>query len=193
MKRHGRKNYKKNLFGEDLEGISINRSTDGYTRGILFEHKLNIRSYGESKALGQALIYLARFNRDGIPVPAKICLVGQEEQKCYIYDTANYIHIINDVPKYANMKASDGIPGFSAGIRTRLISFDMNNPLRGMFDVLKFVQQAPQTVKVDINVHNVYGWAGYYYDHAKEFKQKPEKKKLSEELRNPKGTLYRVV
>lgn len=185
--------FYKNLFGEDLEGISIDRSTDGYTRGILFEHKLNIRSYGESKALGQALIYLARFNRDGIPVPAKICLVGQEEQKCYIYDTANYMHIINDIPKYANMKASEGIPGFSAGIRTSLISFDMNNPLRGMIDVLKFVQQAPQTVKVDINVHNVYGWAGYYYDHAKEFKQKPEKKKFFEELRNPKGTLEEFI
>lgn len=71
--------FYKNLFGEDYEGLSVDRSTDGYTRGILFEHKTNIQSYGESKALGQALIYLTRFNRDGVPVPAKICLVGQEE------------------------------------------------------------------------------------------------------------------
>ena len=120
------------LFGEGSEDISIDRSTDGYTKGILFEHKTNIRSYGESKALGQALIYLARFNRDGVPVPAKICLVGQEEQKCYIYDTQNYMHIVGDIPKYANMKASDGIPGFTAGVRSDSISFDMANPLRGM-------------------------------------------------------------
>lgn len=185
--------FYRNLFGEDYDGISVDRSTDGYTRGILFEHKTNIQSYGESKALGQALIYLTRFNRDGIPVPAKICLVGQEEQKCYIYDTANYIHIVNDIPKYANMKASDGIPGFSSGIRTELISFDMANPLLGMQDVLKFVQQAPQTVKVDINVHNVYGWATYYYDHAAEYKQKPEKKKFFEELRKPVGTLEAFI
>lgn len=185
--------FYRNLFGNDYEGISVDRSTDGYTRGILFEHKTNIQSYGESKALGQALIYLARFNRDGVPVPAKICLVGQEEQKCYIFDTANYMHIVNDIPRYANMKASDGIPGFSAGIRTELISFDMSNPLRGMQNVLRFVQQAPQTVKVDINVHNVYGWANYYYDHAAEYKQKPEKKKFFEELRKPIGTLEAFI
>ena len=185
--------FYRTLFGDELEGITVDRSTDGYTRGILFEQKTNVQSYGESKALGQALIYLARFNRDGIPVPAKICLVGQEEQKCYIYDTENYMHIVGDIPKYANMKASDGLPGFSAGIRSDLISFDMSNPLRGMLDVLRFVQQTPQTVKVEVNVHNVYGWAGYYYDHAAEYKQKPEKKKFFEELRNPKGTLEAFI
>ena len=184
--------FYRNLFGDVYDGITVDRSTDGYTRGILFEHKTNIQSYGESKALGQALIYLTRFNRDGIPVPAKICLVGQEEQKCYIYNTENYMHIINNIPKYANMKASDGIPGFSAGSRTELISFDMSNA-RGMSEILKFVQHAPHTVKVDINVHNVYGWATYYYNHAAEYKQKPEKKKFFEELRAPKGTLEAFV
>lgn len=181
-----------NLFGEDYDGISIDRSTDGYTRGILFEHKTNIQSYGESKALGQALIYLTRFNRDGVPVPAKICLVGQEEQKCYIYDTANYLQYINNIPKYANLKASDGIPGFSAAGRTELIPFDMSSAA-GMHKIYAFVQQAPQNVKVDINVHNVYGWANFYYDHAAEYKQKPEKKKFFDELRNPKGTLEAFI
>lgn len=184
--------FYKNLFGEDYEGLFVDRSTDGYTRGILFEHKTNIQSYGESKALGQALIYLTRFNRDGVPVPAKICLVGQEEQKCYIYDTENYMHIVNDIPKYANLKASDGIPGFSAGKRTDLISYDMNSAA-GMLNLLKFVQQAPQNIKVDINEHNVYGWANYYYDHAAEYRQKPEKKKFFDELRKPVGTLEAFI
>lgn len=181
-----------NLFGEDLEGITIDRSTDGYTRGILFEQKINIQSYGESKALGQALIYLTRFNRDGIPVPAKICLVGQEDKKCYIYDTKNYMPIINNIPRYANMKASDGIPGFSAGARSELINFDMETA-KGMQQILHFVERVPETVKVDINVHNVYGWANYYYEHATEYKQKPEKKKFFEELRNPIGTLEAFI
>lgn len=185
--------FYRHLFGENSDQISIDRSTDGYTRGIIFEHKTNIQSYGESKALGQALIYLTRFNRDGIPVPAKVCLVGQEEQKCYIYDTENYMHIIDDIPKYANMKASDGIPGFSAGARSELIRFDMTNPLLGMQDLLRFVQKAPENVKVEITVHNVYGWANYYYDHAAEFKQKPEKKKFFEELRHPVGTLAAFI
>ena len=55
--------FYRNLFGDDYEGISVDRSTDGYTRGILFEHKTNIQSYGESKALGQALIYPELFTQ----------------------------------------------------------------------------------------------------------------------------------
>lgn len=80
--------YRK-LFGDNFEGITIDRNTDGYTCSILFEQKTNIQSHGGSKALGQALIYITCFNRDGIPVPAKICLVGQEKQKCYIYDSGS--------------------------------------------------------------------------------------------------------
>lgn len=180
------------LFGPDLNGITIGRSTDGYTRGILFEQKTNIQSYGESKALGQALIYLTRFNRDGEPVPAKICLVSQEEQECYIYDTSNYMKIINDIPQYANLKASNGIPGFSAGARTEKISFDMSSAA-SMHDMLNFVRQQPETVKVDINSHNVYGWANYYYKHARENGQKPEKKAFFRELRDPVGTLREFI
>ncbi|MCH4062927.1 MAG: hypothetical protein LKG48_05005 [Lachnospiraceae bacterium] len=183
------------LFGNDyLEGgqISVDRSTDGYTRGILFEHKQNVQSYGESKALSQALIYLCRFNRDGVPVPAKICLVGQDEQTCYIYDTQNYMDYINDIPAYANLKASDGIPNFAAGARSQKISFDMSSAV-GMQDILKFVQQAPKTVKVKINAHNVYGWSQYYYDHAPAEGQKAEKKAFFQELRNPRKTLAEYI
>lgn len=181
------------LFGEGSDEIRIDRSTDGYTKGILFEHKTNVKSYGESRALSQALIYLTRFNMDGVPVPAKICLVGQEEQKCYVYDTGNYMHIVNDIPKYANLKASDGIPGFQAGRPAEVIDFDMSNPLRGMQGVLAFVQRAPRTVKVSIDKHNVYGWATYYYDHASDYKQKPEKKAFFKELRAPVGTLEQFI
>ena len=59
--------------------------------GTIFEHKLNVISYSKSKALSQALIYLARFNRDGLPVPKNIMLVSQEEGKVYLYN-ANYIN-----------------------------------------------------------------------------------------------------
>ena len=181
------------LFGSDYENyVSVDRSTDGHTTGILFEHKQNVRSYGENKALGQALIYLTRFNRDGVPVPAKICLVGQDEQKCYVYDTANYMNIVNDIEKYANLKASDSIAGFTAGAPSQIIDFDMSSAI-GMQAVMQFVQQAPQTVKVDITVHNVYGWSGFYYDNAPEYNQKPEKKKFFDELRNPVGTLANYI
>ena len=165
-----------NTYLEDGQ-IFIDRSTDGYTKGILFEHKQNVRSYGESRALSQALIYLCRFNRDGVPVPAKICLVGQDEQRCYIYDTQNYIDYINNIPAYANLKASDGIPNFTAGARSQTIDFDISS-VAGMQNIFGFVKQAPQTVKVKINEHNVYGWSQYFYNHAQSLKQKPEKKEF---------------
>ncbi len=181
--------FYKSIFGEEYtDYITVDRSTDGYTKGIIFEHKTNIRSYGTNKALSQALVYLTRFNRDGIPVPAKICLVSQDECKCYIYNTIHYLEYVNDIPLYANLKASDGIAGFSAGVAEQIINFNLSSAI-GMKDLLSFVQQRPKNVKVDINVHNVYGWANYYYEHAIEYGQKPEKKKFFDELRAPVGTL----
>lgn len=186
--------FYKALYGDDYtEYVSVDRSTDGYTDGILFEHKINLQSTGQDKPLSQALIYLTRFNRDGIPVPAKICLVGQEDNKCYIYDTNKYLDIINDIPKYANLKASDGISGFKAGKPSQTISFDMTNPARGMRDLIDFVENPPEYAKVTINEHNVYGWATYYYDHASDYKQKPEKKAFFNELKKPIGTLEQFI
>lgn len=49
------------LIGDNYN-LKIDRSTDGYIDGTIFEHKQNVASYGCSKALSQALIYLARFN-----------------------------------------------------------------------------------------------------------------------------------
>lgn len=88
-------NFYDAVFGpEKDEFLTVDRSTDGYTRGILFEHKQNVTSNGKSKTLSQAIIYLCRFNRDGVPVPSKIALVSQDEGKIYVYDTQDYISYI---------------------------------------------------------------------------------------------------
>ena len=84
-------NFYSQVFPNGLDDVNITRSTDGFTNNIIFEHKQNVTSYGKGKALSQALIYLARFNRDGIPIPAKICLVSQDESKCLISDTIDYV------------------------------------------------------------------------------------------------------
>lgn len=181
-------NFYKTLFGSEIDTINIERGTDGYTKGILFEHKQNVTSYGKGKALSQALIYLARFNRDGIPVPAKICLVSQNEQKCYIYNSKDYLDYINNIEEYANLKASDGIPNFTAGVCIEEISFDLSSII-SLQPLLQFVQQPPKVVKVNITKHNVYGWSTFYYDHALEYKQQPEKKEFFLELKNPQKTL----
>ena len=183
-------NFYDAIFGtEKEEYLTVDRSTDGYTRGILFEHKQNVTSNGKSKTLSQAIIYLCRFNRDGVPVPSKIALVSQDEGKIYVYNTQDYIKYIENIETYANMKASEGIQGFQAAPAKRIIDFDKNLNPRGLVDVINFVTEAPVNVKIHINVHNVYGWSGYYYNNAINFKQKPEKKAFFNELRNPVGTL----
>lgn len=181
------------LYGPE-NNIKRDRSTDGYTDGILFEHKLNVTSYGEAKALSQAIIYLTRFNRDGVPVPKFVCLVSQEEEKCFIYDMENYLSYINNIEKYANLKASDGIPGFQnkAGKRHKTISYNLNS-FAALKELNAFLEQPSQNIKVDINVHNVYGWANFYYDNANSYKQKPEKKAFFNELKNPIGTLSSFI
>ena len=181
------------LYGDNdkwKEYVNVDRSTDGYTEGILFEHKTNVTSYGEAKALSQAIIYLTRFNRDGVPVPRYVCLVSQEEEKIFVYDMKNYLPYINDIEQYANMQASKGIPNFQnrIGRRMMVISYELGS-YAGMKDIASFVERPAETLKVNITSHNVYGWSVYYYDHAKEFHQKPEKKAFFNELRHPVGTL----
>lgn len=182
------------IFGENnLDGnINIDRNTDGYTKGIIFEHKTNVIAYGRSKALSQALIYLTRFNASGHPVPAKIMLICQDRQIAYVYDANEYIDIINDVSQYASMKASNGIENFNERSQPHEIHFNINSA-HGMMELLNEINKEPENVKVNIDIHNVYGWSTYYYKNAMKHGQKPEKKKFFDELRTPIGTLEKYI
>lgn len=185
-------NFYTQIFPNGLYDVNISKNTDGYTNNIIFEHKQNVTSYGKAKALSQALIYLARFNRDGVPIPAKICLVSQDENRCFIYDTIDYIEIINDIENYANLKASDGIADFKANEPSEIIEFDLSYE-KGKKAIKEFVREQRHNVKININEHNVYGWANFYYENALNFKQKPEKKAFFAELKEPKGTLKKYI
>lgn len=185
-------NFYTQIFPNGLYDVNISKNTDGYTNNIIFEHKQNVTSYGKAKALSQALIYLARFNRDGVPIPAKICLVSQDEKLCFIYDAIDYIKIINDIENYANLKASDGIADFKVNEPSEIIEFDLSYE-KGKKAIKEFVREQRHNVKININEHNVYGWANFYYENALNFKQKPEKKAFFAELKEPKGTLKKYI
>ena len=177
------------VFGKNWRTkIHLDRSTDGYLSGILFEHKKNVRSYGFARALGQALIYLSRFNRDGIPVPRYTCLVSQDEEICYFIDNNYYLDYINDIENNAQRIASAGIP--------QLLETDPESILTTFSYSLKddatdlntfFRRNDDYFVKVDISVENVVGWSHYYYRHCSA--RKAKKIKFFEELRNPKDVL----
>ena len=161
------------ILGDRFE-LKIDRSTDGYIDGTIFEHKQNVTSYGRSKTLSQALIYLSRFNRDGIPVPKNIMLVSQDEKIIYLYDSNDYLSKIDDISKYANLSPSAGIPGFIEKKEPRKILYDLD-VLSANIELLSILNKTPEYAKVNITQHNVYGWANYFYSHSK----KPKKIYLS--------------
>lgn len=184
--------FYKQLYGDEYYNeVLLDRSTDGHTPGILFEHKPNVTSYGLGKALSQAIVYLSRFNRDGVPVPKWTILVSQNEEVCYIYDNNRFAKFINNPAKYSNCKASEGLPGFRAGKPDMEIEYQLNT--RGMKELFEFVDQDPEYIKVNIDEYNVYGWSNFYYDNAEKYKQKPIKNELFKELKKPKGTLEQFI
>ena len=152
------------VFGKNWRTkIHLDRSTDGYLSGILFEHKKNVKSYGLARALGQALIYLSRFNRDGVPVPRYTCLVSQDEEICYFIDNHYYIDYINDIENNAQRIASAGIPQLletDPESITTIFPYSLTDTSN--LDTF-FRKNDDYFVKVDISVENVVGWSHYYY------------------------------
>ena len=162
---------------------TIDKNTDGHYKHTIFEHKQNVTSYGRSKALSQALIYLSRFNREGEPVPQNIMLVSQDEEKVYLYNANDYLDIIEDIPNYATMQASKGIDGFKERKLPKEIKYKLKTG--GYTDIQDILLSPPEYVKVSISIHNVYGWAQYFYRKSKQ----PKKVELFRELRAPHKVL----
>lgn len=176
------------VFGENWKSkIHIGRNTDGYLAGILFEHKKNISSYGLAKAFSQALIYLSRFNRDGVPVPKYTCLVSQDEELCYFVDNEYYTDYINDIEHNAQRIASSGIPNFLDIISESLVA-KLEYSFEDTTELHKFLKKNDNHfVKVEICDQNVVGWSHYYYNHCSA--RKAKKIKFFEELRKPSDVL----
>ena len=179
------------IFGDNWESkVWIDRSTDGHTAGILFEHKKNLQSYGMAKALSQALIYLARFNRDGVPIPRYTCLVSQDDDRCYFIDNNYYVDYINDIKHNAQRTASRGIPNFLEVNPDSIVNvIDYNFENDDLYNYI--IKHDNRFVKPTINEDNVVGWSRYYYNHCT--RNKCKKIKFFEELRNPGAVLRPYV
>ena len=179
--------FYQNVFGDNWRNkVWIDRSTDGYTSGIIFEHKKNVQSYGMAKALGQALIYLTRFNRDGVPVPKYTCLVSQDENICYFIDNNYYLSYINDIENNATKIASRGLPNLLEINQKSIVdiinySFDNN-------ELYKYIcKHSNKFIKMTISKDNVVGWSRYYYSHCPA--RKARKILFFEELKKPNTVL----
>ena len=180
------------LYGERWnEIVNLSRNTDGFLPGIIFEHKRNASNYGLSKALSQVIIYLTRFNRDGIHVPRYTCLVSHEESTCYFYDNEYYIDYINDIDSYAQLVPSNGINDFpvildSASL-VNTVTFNLEDG-QAMLALKSYINKLNNKfAKISINSFNVVGWSKYYYNHCPRGKAK--KIQFFNELRKPAAVL----
>lgn len=192
------------LFYERLKNAGFNdevlieRSTDGFTKYILFEHKPNINVNGKTKTIGQAIKYLVRMNKDGMPVPGTIVLISQEEEKAYIYSSSMFANMINDIQRFITGRASGSVDSFEIPERykdnEKEISYHIDitdSENDDMKALVKELKSKRSNVRVNITIDNVVGWARYYYDNCKA--NVKTKEKMFSELRNPIAVLGSLI
>ena len=183
--------FYKTFYGKKWDTlVHLDRNTDGYTDNIFFEHKKDVSKYGIYKSLSQAILYLTKFNMEGVPVPAKIALVSQAKGQIYIYETKNYLSYIEDIEQYGSLSPSRGIDGFVTKENPKIIEYFIESPADSP-ELFEFIKETKGFVKVNITKDNVYGWSRYYYENAKGREKK--KDKFFEELKKPKSVLKEII
>lgn len=132
----------------------LNDYTDGVVRGNILEFKLQISNLNST--LFQALKYLSVMRIKGKPVPKNILLVSLNDDKCYVYDSGNYLSDIEQV--------------YIGGASTNNASFVGGNPLQtidmssmaGQSQIINLLKQENYT-KINIDVNCIVGWAEHFY------------------------------
>ena len=132
----------------------LNDYTDGVVRGNILEFKLQISNLNST--LFQAIKYLSAMRIKGKPVPKNILLVSLNDDKCYVYDSKDYLSEIQKV--------------YIGGASTNNLSFVGKSPLQtidmttmvGEAQIITLLKQNYYT-KIDIDVNCVVGWAEHFY------------------------------
>lgn len=132
----------------------LNDYTDGVVNGNILEFKLQISNLNST--LFQAIKYLSVMRIKGKPVPKNILLVSLNDEKCYRYDSLDYLDDIQKV--------------YIGGASTNNNSFVGNPPLEtidlsaqvGQARVIALLRENKFT-KIDIDVNCIVGWAEHFY------------------------------
>lgn len=132
----------------------LNDYTDGVVNGNILEFKLQISNLNST--LLQAIKYLSVMRIKGKPVPKNILLVSLNDDKCYRYDSGDYLNDIQTV--------------YIGGASTNNKSFVGNPPLEtidltsqiGQARVITLLRENKYT-KIDIDVNCIVGWAEHFY------------------------------
>ncbi len=153
--------------------VELTHNTDGVYKGTLFEFKLTISDI--NKVQFQAVKYLSHKRIKGEPIPAQILLVALNEEKAYLFNSADFLA---DIEKIYAGAASKNNADFNTRIKPEKINFSNIKGLQRLTEIL----DTQKYTKIHIDVFDVVGWANHYYT----VNQKASKSKLFDELRAPK-------
>ncbi|MBR3467502.1 MAG: hypothetical protein IKH15_09815 [Bacteroidales bacterium] len=143
----------------------LNDYTDGVVNGNILEFKLQISNLNST--LLQAIKYLSVMRIKGKPVPKNILLVSLNDDKCYVYDSSNYL---SDIEKVYIGGASTNNSSFVGGTPIQII--DMTS-MAGQAQIINLLKQNNYT-KINIDVNCIVGWAEYFYRINKSVKVRKE-------------------
>lgn len=143
----------------------LNDYTDGVVNGNILEFKLQISNLNST--LLQAIKYLSVMRIKGKPVPRNILLVSLNDDKCYVYDSSNYL---SNIEKVYVGGASTNNSSFVGGTPIQII--DMTS-MAGQAQIINLLKQNNYT-KINIDVNCIVGWAEYFYRINKSVKVRKE-------------------
>lgn len=118
------------------------------------EFKLQISNLNST--LMQAIKYLSVMRIKGKPVPKNILLISLNDDKCYVYDSGNYL---SDIEQVYIGGASTNNSSFIGGKPIQEI--DMTS-MAGQEQIISLLKQENYT-KINIDVNCIVGWAERFY------------------------------
>lgn len=128
--------------------------SDGIVRGNLIEFKLIIENL--NTVLMQAIKYLSSMRIKGRPIPANVVLISLNNTTAYVYHSADYLDMIENVYVGAASKNNDR---FVAG--DAIQKLDYSNPAEEerMIGILRM----DDYTKIHIDENCIVGWATNFY------------------------------
>lgn len=166
-----------------LEDI-LEDNTDGVINGNILEFKLQINDI--NKVLFQAVKYLSARRIKGKEIPKNIILISLNDEKAYIYQSADFLIAIE---KRYFSSASIENEGF---VIKSNISFEKYDLSKGIDQekLIKILKEQEFT-KINIDEYCILGWAERFYREKPEAKKQDfigdttGKIKIKGEIRNP--------
>lgn len=157
--RDGQLAFFKNYGIDIVEGDVLIENTDGVFNGNIIEFKLNINNL--NRVLFQTIKYLSHLRIKGESVPATILLVDLNDEKCYVYDSIDYI---DDIEKVYIGGASKNNDSFVAGDYKECLDYsDILDSSKLKKLLLNKKQLDEMYIPINIDENCIVGWAERYY------------------------------